>query len=374
MIDRRRLPVVLLVLLSIVAAACLPNAVGPSGSPGSRTPAPPAGPPSPSGPTREPSFVPPTPTPMPTFRTYVVVRNDNLTSIARTFETTARSIAYWNRGTYPSLDPESETYSPNRIEIGWSLVLIPGVVVDPQTLPDQTPLPASPRPGQTAAPGQPAPVTPAPGAGAIVTSHGSRDRRQVALTFDMGGRLDPALDIMGWLAEHDVHATIFPTGKAGTETVIGRQAVQLAAGRPDLFELANHSWDHPTFTELDAAAIADQLNRTESGMGALAGATTKPWFRPPFGAWDEDVRKAVGGAGWAYLVMWDVDTIDWRPTVEGGPTARDIEAKVLSRVEGGSIVLMHLGGWNTLEALPAIIDGLRAKGLEPVTLSELLLQ
>jgi peptidoglycan/xylan/chitin deacetylase (PgdA/CDA1 family) len=72
--------------------------------------------------------------------------------------------------------------------------------------------------------------------------------------------------------------------------------------------------------------------------------------------------------------MWDIDTIDWRPTVDGGPTARDIEARVLSRVQGGSIVLMHLGGYNTLEALPAIVDGLRAKGLEPVTLTELLLQ
>jgi peptidoglycan/xylan/chitin deacetylase (PgdA/CDA1 family) len=373
MTDRRRLPVALFLLLAIVATACLPNAVGPSGSPGPRTPVP-TGRPSPSGPTPEPSFVPPTPTPMPTFRTYVVVRHDKLTSIARTFDTTARSIAYWNRATYPSLDPESEAYSPNRIEIGWSLVLMPGVVVDPQTLPDQTPLPASPRPDPTTAPGQTPPVTPAPGAGALVVSHGSRDSNKVALTFDMGGRLDPALDIMGWLTENDVHATIFPTGKSGTETAIGRQAVQQAADRPDLFELANHSWDHPAFTELDAAAIADQLSRTETAIGAVSGMTTKPWFRPPFGAWDEDVRKAVGAAGWAYLVMWDIDTIDWRPTVDGGPTARDIEAKVLSRVTGGSIVLMHLGGWNTLDALPAIIDGLRAKGLEPVTLTELLLQ
>lgn len=372
MTNRRSLPVALLLLLAIVAAACLPTAVGPSGTASSRTPAP--GRPSPSGPTPEPSFVPPTPTPMPTFRTYVVVPRDNLTSIARTFDTTARSIAYWNRATYPSLDPESEGYSPNRIEVGWQLLLIPGTVVDPQTLPDQTPLPAPPTAGPSAAPGKSPPVTPAPGDGAIVVSHGSRDSNRVALTFDMGGRLDPALDIMGWLAENGVHATIFPTGKSGTETVIGRQAVHLAAARPDLFELANHSWDHPAFTELDAAGIADQLSRTETAIGALSGATTRPWFRPPFGAWDEDVRKAVGAAGWAYLVMWDVDTIDWRPTVDGGPTARDIEAKVLSRVEGGSIVLMHLGGWHTLEALPAIIDGLRARGLEPVTLTELLLQ
>jgi peptidoglycan/xylan/chitin deacetylase (PgdA/CDA1 family) len=369
MIDRRA-PIAVCLLVTLVLGACLPEAVGPSGTPGSRPSVLPPSP-TPSGPTPEPSFVPPTPTPMPTFRTHVVVRGDSLTSIARRFDTTARSIAFWNRSTYPSLDPESESYSPNRIEIGWTLVLIPGAVVDEQALPDRTPVPASPAP--TTPPGRVPPVTPVPGAGAIVVSHGSRNGNEVALTFDMGGRLDPALDILGWLTSHEVHATIFPTGKSGTETVIGRQVVELVAGRPDLFDLANHSWDHPDFTDLNAASIADQLVRTESAIGGLAGDTTKPWFRPPFGAWDEDVRKAVGDAGWAYLVMWDVDTIDWRPTVDGGPTARDIEAKVLSRVQGGSIVLMHLGGYNTLDALPAIVDGLRAKGLEPVTLSEMLL-
>jgi peptidoglycan/xylan/chitin deacetylase (PgdA/CDA1 family) len=308
---------------------------------------------------------------MPTFLTYVVVRGDSLTSIARRFDTKARSIAYWNRAAYPSLDPESEAYAPNRIQVGWTLVLIPGTVVDEQNLPAQTPLPASPTPLVTPVPGQTA-VTPAPGAGAIVVSNGWRDGHEVALTFDLGGRPDPALDILGWLTVHGVHATIFPTGKSGTETAIGRQVVERAAGRPDLFDIGNHTWDHPDFTDLGAAGIADQLNHAESAIGSLGGTTTKPWFRPPFGAWDDDVRTAVGAAGWAYLVLWDVDTIDWRPTADGGPTARDIEDKVLARVQGGSIVLMHLGGYNTLEALPAIVDGLRAKGLKPVTLTELL--
>ena len=84
------------------------------------------------------------------------------------------------------------------------------------------------------------------------------------------------------------------------------------------------------------------------------------------------MRRAVGDAGWAYLITWDVDTRDAVATVDGGPTALDIEATVLSRVQGGSIVLLHLGGWNTRGALPGIVEGLEAKGLVPVTLSELL--
>ena len=84
------------------------------------------------------------------------------------------------------------------------------------------------------------------------------------------------------------------------------------------------------------------------------------------------MRRAVGEAGWAYLVLWDVDTEDAVAPADGGPTALEIEATVLSRVQGGSIILLHLGGWNTLEALPRIVEGLEAKGLQPVTLSELL--
>ena len=142
MIDRRTTAPLLLGIavlgIAFGAGACLPAAVGPSRSPDAAAVSPDA------SPTRVPptpltTFIPPTPTPMPTFRVYVVVRGDTLTSIARRFGTTARSLAFWNRITYPSLDPESGTYSPNRIDIGWTLYLIPGVVVDELTLPTPTP-------------------------------------------------------------------------------------------------------------------------------------------------------------------------------------------------------------------------------------------
>jgi nucleoid-associated protein YgaU len=97
--------------------------------------------PTPTGPTPPPSFIRPTPTPLPTFRLYTVVAGDTLSSIARTFETTARSIAFWNRDRYPSLDPDSPTYEPNRIAIGWVLMVIPGVEVDELELPERTPSP-----------------------------------------------------------------------------------------------------------------------------------------------------------------------------------------------------------------------------------------
>jgi peptidoglycan/xylan/chitin deacetylase (PgdA/CDA1 family) len=84
------------------------------------------------------------------------------------------------------------------------------------------------------------------------------------------------------------------------------------------------------------------------------------------------VRTVVGGGGWHYIVTWDIDTNDLQSPSRGGPTAEDIQATVLANARGGSIVVMHLGGYRTLAALPAILDGLAARGLRPVTLTEML--
>jgi nucleoid-associated protein YgaU len=140
MIDRRTGPTVVL-LLAVVVAGCLPEAVGPGRSGGGRPAATPPPTPAPSGPSPSPSFVRPTPTPMPSFTSYVVKAGDSLNTIAHRFKTTARSIAFWNRATYPSLDPDSGRYSPNSIRVGWTLLLIPGVVYDENAGPEPTDVP-----------------------------------------------------------------------------------------------------------------------------------------------------------------------------------------------------------------------------------------
>jgi hypothetical protein len=97
----------------------------------------------PTGPSPTPSFFRPTPTPGPSFATYKVKRGDTLARIAKQFKTTAASISYWNRVTYPSLDPESTKYRPDRLEVGWELVLVPNAQVDPEALPTLTPKPTT---------------------------------------------------------------------------------------------------------------------------------------------------------------------------------------------------------------------------------------
>jgi peptidoglycan/xylan/chitin deacetylase (PgdA/CDA1 family) len=359
-----------LVAVIVLAGACVPTPAGrASASPVAPVvSASPVAVASPTGPTPVPSFVRPTPTPLAAAITYVVVSGDTLSSIARRFSTSPLSIAYWNRDTHPSLDPESEGYAPDRIAIGWTLAIIPGLVLDGSDLPDPSPTPDASPPGAPDATGNPEPTD---GGVSVVVRHGPRSVDTVALTFDMGGRLDPAIDIMDWLIEADVPATIFPTGQTGTTTEQGLAALEIVADHRELFDLGNHSWSHPDFRDLDADAMQDQLDRTEAAVLAAVNVSTQPWFRPPFGGLDDQVPAVVGAAGWGYTVLWDVDTIDWKPESDGGPTTQAIIDKVVDKAQGGSIVLMHLGGFNTFEALPDIVAGLQAKGLEPVTLGEM---
>jgi peptidoglycan/xylan/chitin deacetylase (PgdA/CDA1 family) len=217
------------------------------------------------------------------------------------------------------------------------------------------------------------PVTPSK-----LVTHGPRTADEVALTFDMGGRVGDALAIVGWLVDHEVHASIFMTGAMAENrnTDAGRKVLGIVEAHPELLTLGNHSYTHRDFRDLTASQIRDELRRTEAAIAPFCSQDLRPFFRPPNGGYDADVLAAVGAAGYRYTITWDIDTIDWRPVKNDppGPTADQIVAKVLDRAQGGSIVLMHLGGYHTLEALPRVVGGLRDAGFRLVTLDQLLVR
>lgn len=134
MSSARRVLAPLLLSSAIALSACLPPRAS-GGLPGTAEPGQSATPSrtGPLGPTLTPSFVPPTPTPAPTFFVVTVARGDSLNTIAHKYGTTARSIAFWNRTTYPSLDPESDQYKPGLLQVGWTLYLLPDLVIDEDT-------------------------------------------------------------------------------------------------------------------------------------------------------------------------------------------------------------------------------------------------
>ena len=205
---------------------------------------------------------------------------------------------------------------------------------------------------------------------------------QVALTFDMGGRMDPTVDILNFLVANGVCATIFPTGDA-SQTAQGRAALAIIHAHPELFEVGNHTINHCNLRDGGGGAdcpasrptsafVSWELRGAEAIIAPLAGASTVPYWRPPYGAVDSGVAASAAAAGYSKTFMWDIDTIDWRPVADGGPSAAQISAKVVNGARSGSVVLMHLGGWNTLSALPSILSGLRGRGFVTTSLSDML--
>ncbi len=133
--------------LALLAAGCLPSSVRTTVSPDQ-----PASGASPSlaPATPSPTPGPPTPKPGPSFATYKVVRGDNLTSIANRFHTSPRSLAYWNRDRYPTLDPESAKYEPNNLKAGWVLRVMPNAEYSPSPDDGETGIDSTPTPPEDA--------------------------------------------------------------------------------------------------------------------------------------------------------------------------------------------------------------------------------
>jgi peptidoglycan/xylan/chitin deacetylase (PgdA/CDA1 family) len=204
---------------------------------------------------------------------------------------------------------------------------------------------------------------------------------KIALTFDMGGRLTPALSIVRYLERERVCATIFPTGITAS-TSIGRQVIAEIRAHPELFELGNHTQHHcnlrdgggggacPTGRPA-AAFVTRELTTADAAIAALAARHTAPYWRPPYGAVNANLVAVAAAAGYPYTVMWSVDTIDWRPPSDGGPSAASVAAKVVAHRKPGAIALMHLGGYPTRNALPAMLTGLYVAGYTPTSLSGL---
>jgi len=188
----------------------------------------------------------------------------------------------------------------------------------------------------------------------------------------MGGRVGDALAIVNWLVEHEVPATIFMTGAMADNqnTDAGRQVLAIIEAHPQQFTLGNHSYTHTDFRNLDPSEIAEELTRTEAAIAPYCSQDPRPFFRPPNGGSSAAALTATGANHYPYAVLWDIDTIDWRKVTGDppGPTADQIVAKVLANARGGSIVLMLLGGYETFEALPRVVDGLRDAGFDLVNL------
>ena len=187
--------------------------------------------------------------------------------------------------------------------------------------------------------------------------------RAVALTFDDGPSPVYTPRILTRLARLHVHATFFVIGylaRAHPGLVRRESRMGMAVG--------NHSYNHPEvppFDQLPLPLMRDEIALADQVLAGL-GIRTR-LFRPPGGGSSSRVVRAAWALG-QRVVLWSVDPTDWQP----GTTANEIARQVLAAVKPGSIVDLHDGGGDrsaTLAALPAIVHGIRARGLRLVALA-----
>jgi peptidoglycan/xylan/chitin deacetylase (PgdA/CDA1 family) len=211
------------------------------------------------------------------------------------------------------------------------------------------------------APPPPPPTSPA-GRPASYVPNGSRTATGVALTFHGSGNLGLANALLDQAKSLRAPITVFAVGTwLAADPAIGHRILS------DGNELANHTFTHPDLGGLGASAVASEITRCADVLSQVQGNNGR-WFRPS--GLDRPtslILQQAGIAGYPVSVGYDVDPLDYQD-----PGAAKIIARVQAGLQPGSIVSLHTGHAGTVQAFEPVVAAIRARGLRPVTVTQLL--
>ena len=180
--------------------------------------------------------------------------------------------------------------------------------------------------------------------------------KKVALTFDDGPDPKVTTQILETLKKYDAKATFFMLGSRVEYYPDIAKNVKDAG-----HELGNHTWNHPDLTKAGIEKIRNEINRTNSIIEEVTGKQATA-FRPPYGAVNATVRNQTD----LPVVLWDVDTLDWKHR-----NPNQLLTKVQEMTKDGSIILMHDIHQATADGLDAVLAYLQSEGYEFLTVSEM---
>ncbi|MGH9683802.1 MAG: glycosyltransferase [Candidatus Acidiferrales bacterium] len=203
-------------------------------------------------------------------------------------------------------------------------------------------------------------------------------QHKVALTFDDGPDSSWTPKILNVLREKHAPATFFVIGDPANQDakLVKRE---YAWGN----EVGNHTFTHPEFETISKSQLQIELNLTELLLESSLGVKTR-LFRPPYGIDHQpetasEIQMLPVPQAMGYIIVGArIDPHDWGEANGGPPPPADtiVQRVVSQAVTGkGNIILMHDGGGDrshTVAALPRVIDALREKGFEFVSVSDLL--
>lgn len=182
----------------------------------------------------------------------------------------------------------------------------------------------------------------------------------VSISFDAAWGNEQTQTLINILAEKGVKATFFLVGFWAEKYPESVKAIHEAG-----HDVGNHSDTHPHLPKLSNEKITAQIDDCNKKIEA-AGAPKPTLFRPPYGDYNDAVVECTNQLG-MHCIQWDVDSLDWKD-----PSVDDMVKRIKTKIKPGSIVLMHNGAKNTPEALPKIIDMIKAEGYQIVPISEII--
>ncbi len=201
-----------------------------------------------------------------------------------------------------------------------------------------------------------------PGSPAVVVAQGLGNKKVIALTIDDAGNPNVCQQEFDWLDQHHIPATFFPIANnvARDPTLWAEIA---AAGYP----IGNHTTSHPIMTKLSGQAIRYQLTKARQIIQSVTGQPMLPVFRPPGGAYNQNVLDIAGQVGFQTALLWsntDADTAQHSKPSDMIHTAM--------KGGNGAILLSHCNIQTSADIIPTIVQGYLARGFTFVTIPDLL--
>ena len=185
----------------------------------------------------------------------------------------------------------------------------------------------------------------------------SQAHPEVALTFDDGPSPKYTPLLLDGLKERNVRATFFLLGKNVKEN---QELVQRMQAEGHL--LGNHTYNHVQLNKIPETTARQEILKTNNEIYEATGKYPE-YMRPPYGAWKKNMELCVE----MLPIFWDIDTLDWK--------SQNVDAILKAageEPEDGSIILMHDEYQTSVEAALLLIDRLKEKGYEFVTVDELI--
>ena len=193
-------------------------------------------------------------------------------------------------------------------------------------------------------------------------SHGPRSGKEVALTFHGAGDPKIASELLNIFKSTSTPVTIFAVGTFLKENP--SFAKEILDGGHDL---GNHTMTHTQMKTISAKRVDQEIGQCASLLKKLVG-TSGVLFRPSGTQYSTDlIRTTATKYGYKNCISYDVDSHDYQD-----PGKAAVISNINKGIKGGSIISLHFGHQNTIDALPTVIENIKTKGFEPVTLTELI--